>query len=126
MRITLLLFTAFCALSFTGIDNEEKIIGCWDLRLHILNGDTCTLNKVQLIFNSDHTYKEIVNGYWSKGKWKLEGNKISYYNSVLQNPKDGSVADHSYTFHFSEKGELVEDDYMCSELIGVSYYRKSK
>jgi hypothetical protein len=120
--LTILLLTLF-----TGLYSQEsELIGTWNLERHVVDsGYPCTdENKMTYTFMSDHTYTLDVNGYKTTGRWVIMGTTIYYYDSKLQNPADGSVGNHAYEYNISKNGELIQQDYVCSELGGTSYYKK--
>jgi hypothetical protein len=78
-----------------------------------------------LTFKRDNTYSfDAGPGYITSGKWKIEGNSVNFYNSTLSNLSLGIVADHTYPFEINDKGILIIDEYICSELGGKTYYKK--
>ena len=128
------LFTFFLLFCFSGLiaqTAEKKITGTWRLRIHIVEGDTCILDSLDITFNEDKTFTESYN--WTdkygkkyaengKGKWEIKGDSITYYRHYL-NPNYG---DQTFEFSFNSQGELVQKDYVCSEILGTSYYRRKK
>jgi|GEM_PF-6957080 hypothetical protein len=113
---------------FAGVSKAQigKIIGTWEFKYQIINGDTCnTKNKSQITFSSNSTFLEMDDGYKSIGKFSLKGDTIMYYDcSEKSIIKNGIIANHSYAFHFSENGMLIQEEPFCSEIVGTTYYKK--
>jgi len=84
-----------------------------------------TAKDFKLTFNSDNTYSfDAGPGYITSGSWKIEGDKINFYDSKLSDPSQGNVADHAYPYEINKNGILIIDEYICSELGGKTYYEK--
>lgn len=130
MKYILLIFAALLQAIVFG-QTESELIGTWKIEEIVfssgsgLPGCSKDAKNYTLTFRSDGTYKFNAGpGYITSGQWKIEGDKINYFNSKLSDPSQGIVSDHSYTFIIESDGRLVIDEYVCSELEAKTYYKK--
>lgn len=122
---TLLLFNCNC---FSQSD-ISKLLGKWKIEKVINSTDSgvsCNaVSNYTLTFNKDFTYTfDAGPEFITTGKWKLEGNKINFFDNKLSDATKGTVANHAYIYKIMKDGRLVIDEYMCSELGGKTYYLK--
>lgn len=111
--------------------SKNDLIGTWQI-VKIIDNSSSSLpgcneaaKEYKLTFNSDNTYSfDAGPGYVTSGKWKIEGTKINFFDSKLSDPSQGTVADHAYPFEINNKGILIVDEYVCSELGGKTHYKK--
>jgi hypothetical protein len=129
MKYLGILIISFIQLTCIGQSTSSRLIGTWKIE-KVVNNSSSSVNcegvtGFKLTFNSDSTYTfDAGSGYITAGKWKIEGNKINFYNNKLLDPSKGSVGDHAYTYKIRSDGILVIDEYMCSELGGKTFYKK--
>ncbi len=111
--------------------DKTDLIGTWQIEKITNNTNSSVPGcieaavKYKLTFNSDNTYSfDSGPGYITSGSWRIEGNKINFYNSKLLDPSQGNVANHAYPFKINNNGRLIIEEYICSESGGTTYYVK--
>jgi len=60
----------------------NELIGKWNaISEESLDGLNNNLSDYSIVFNNDYSYSETISGVNTNGKYKIEGNNITFYNS---------------------------------------------